>query len=284
MSLENNLLEIYTKYREERLAHAYLIETNNIPRLMTDLKLLIKALLCPEEYTDTCHNCSLCNLINKNNLPSIIVIEPDGAFIKKAQIEDLKHAFGTKPIYSKYNIYIMKNAEKLNSSSANAMLKFLEEPTEGIIGFFLTTNKDVIIPTIKSRCQSLVINYKEDNIKEELNLTAEDYNCYQDIIKVLFKSIQEDSLLNNKEMILSKLPERKDIETLFRLILAIYFQAFLRNSKQVYDEELLEIIEIKENNEKVTQKLNIITKFLLDLRYNVNIELLLDKFVIEMRK
>ena len=43
-----------------------------------------------------------------------------------------------------------KNAEKLNGSSANAMLKFVEEPTEGILGFFITNNKDVIIPTIKN--------------------------------------------------------------------------------------------------------------------------------------
>ena len=129
MFSNSSLLEIYKKYREGRLAHAYLIETNNIPKLMNDLKELIKALNCPEEYQETCHKCNLCNLISKNNLPSLVTIEPEGTSIKKSQIEDLKIAFETKPIYSKYNTYIIKNAEKLNGSSANAMLKFVEEHT-----------------------------------------------------------------------------------------------------------------------------------------------------------
>ena len=141
----NNLSEIYNQYREKKLAHAYLIETNNSTRLLDDLKKLIKAINCPNEYKEHCQSCNLCNLITKDNLPSIITIEPEGASIKKNQIETLKLSFETKPIYSKYNVYIIKNAEKLNSSSANAMLKFVEEPTAGILGFFITNNKDVII-------------------------------------------------------------------------------------------------------------------------------------------
>ena len=64
------------------------------------------------------------SLIDSNNLPSLQIIEPVGKFIKKEQIVDLKNKFKYKPIYSKNNIYIIKNAEKLNTSSANTMLKF----------------------------------------------------------------------------------------------------------------------------------------------------------------
>ena len=97
MFLNNNLLEIYHKYHEGRLAHAYLLETNNIPKLIDDLKELIKAINCPLEYQDNCRKCNLCNLITKNNLPSLIIIEPDGTSIKKTQIESLKISFETKP-------------------------------------------------------------------------------------------------------------------------------------------------------------------------------------------
>ena len=193
MFSNSSLLEIYKKYREGRLAHAYLIETNNIPKLMNDLKELIKALNCPEEYQETCHKCNLCNLISKNNLPSLVTIEPEGTSIKKSQIEDLKIAFETKPIYSKYNTYIIKNAEKLNGSSANAMLKFVEEPTEGIIGFFITNNKDVMIPTIKSRCQSLVVNYESDNLLDKLNMTEEELEHYKTVIRSYLDEIENNN-------------------------------------------------------------------------------------------
>lgn len=282
MVVNNNLLDIYKQYREKKLAHAYLIETNNTSKLLEDLKTLIKAINCPEEYQEQCLKCNLCNLINKNNLPSLIMIEPDGTSIKKGQIEDLKISFETKPIYSKYNTYIIVSAEKLNSSSANAMLKFVEEPTEGILGFFITNNKDVIIPTIKSRCQVLVATYESDNILEKLNITAEELTNYQTIIRNYLNKINNNSIINNKDLILSKLSERKEIETLFKIIFEIFYNNFLKNINKEYDQTLIEVYN-EENNNKIIKELNIITKFLQDLSYNVNMELLLDKFVIEMR-
>ena len=282
--VNNNLLEIYKKYREGRLAHAYLIETNNISKCMKDLKELVKALNCPSEFNENCNNCNLCNLIEKNNLPSLITIEPDGTSIKKSQIEDLKISFETKPIYSKYNIYIIKNAEKLNASSANAMLKFVEEPTDGILGFFITTNKDVMIPTIKSRCQSLVIDYESNNLLEKLNISKEEFDDYVIDIRNYLNQIFVNDIINHKMQILTKYSERKQIEIMFKLIFEIYYNHFLKISKKNYAKELTDIINIKDNEKEIIRKLNIITKFLQDLSYNVNIELLLDKFVIEMRK
>ena len=43
----------------------------------------------------------------------------------------------------------------------NALLKILEEPTEGIYAIFTTKNINRILPTIISRCQ--VIELKPDN-------------------------------------------------------------------------------------------------------------------------
>lgn len=281
---KNHLIEIYNKYREGKLAHAYLIETNNISKLLKDLKELIKALNCPEKYQENCSNCNLCNLISKNNLPNLILIEPDGTSIKKAQIEALKLSFETKPIYSKYNTYIIKNAEKLNGSSANAMLKFVEEPTEGILGFFVTENKDVIISTIKSRCQSLVVNYDNSDILDKINITADELNEYLQTIKKYIAKVLSNEIINNKELILNKYSERKEIEKLFKIIFEIYNNLFLKSINKSYNKNLTDIVSKDENTLKIINELNIISKFLQDLSYNVNIELLLDKFVIEMRK
>lgn len=281
---KNHLIEIYNKYREGKLAHAYLIETNNISKLLKDLKELIKALNCPEKYQENCSNCNLCNLISKNNLPNLILIEPDGTSIKKAQIEALKLSFETKPIYSKYNTYIIKNAEKLNGSSANAMLKFVEEPTEGILGFFVTENKDVIISTIKSRCQSLVVNYDNNDILDKLNITADELNEYLQTIKKYIAKVFSNEIINNKELILNKYSERKEIEKIFKIIFEIYNNLFLKSINKSYNKNLADIVSKDENTLKIINELNIISKFLQDLSYNVNIELLLDKFVIEMRK
>ncbi len=281
---ENPILnELVKRYREKKLAHAYLIETNNYDKALQDLKEFIKIINCPEEYKKKCEKCNLCNLINKDNLPSIKIIEPDGASIKKVQMEELKEAFSTKPVYSRYNTYIIMNAEKLNSSSANSMLKFIEEPTDGIIGFFITNNKDVMIETIKSRCQSLILKYENKNIVESLGINAEDYNKYIEIIPGYLKKIESKELINNKKELLTIYPERKDVANIFQIIFSIYYENFLKMNNKKYNQNIANIYEIKEQSANLIKKLNIIMGIIQNLSYNVSIEQALDKFAIEMR-
>ncbi len=281
---QNEVLnEIVSKYRENKLAHAYLVETNNIEKATKDILELVKILNCPNDYIDNCNKCNLCNLINRNNLPSLKIIEPDGTSIKKNQVETLKNNFGTKPIYSRFNIYIIKNAEKLNSSSANSMLKFVEEPNEGILGFFITSNKDVIIDTIKSRCQSLILNYTANGIIESLNIDKETYESYLPIIKEYLTKINNNSLINNKTAILNTFSERKDLENILKIILEIYYNNLMNLLGKNYDSEIIKIYSLNLSVSKITNCLKIIATTLHNIGYNVNMELLLDKFVIEMR-
>lgn len=281
--MNSKLDGLVSKYRENKLAHAYLIETNNYDSAINDLKEFIKIINCPHDYNENCQKCNLCNLINKNNLPSIKIIEPDGATIKKNQMEELKESFSTKPIYSKFNVYIIKNAEKLNISSANSMLKFIEEPTEGIIGFFLTSNKDIMIDTIKSRCQTLDLKYQNKNLLESLEIDSEIYEKYKATIKSYLKKINSIEIINNKTELLTMYPERKDIMNIFQIIFYIYYENFLKKNSEDYNQEIANIYEINTNNANFIKKLNIISQFIQDLSYNVNIEQALDKFVIEMR-
>lgn len=281
---QNEILkELVNKYREKRLAHAYLIETNNLDNAIKDLKELLKIINCPNDFNENCSECNLCNLINKDSLPSIKIVEPDGASIKKSQIEELKIDFGKIPIYSRYNCYIIKNAEKLNTSSANSMLKFVEEPTPGIIGFFITTNKDIMIDTIKSRCQSLIIKYESKNLTEKLNISEEELNNYKELIKEYLPKVDNNQFINNKKEIISKYSERKDIENIIKLIFELYFNKYQSLLNKPINNELENMYELPNDITLITKKLGIITNILHEISYNVNIELILDKFVIEMR-
>ena len=275
--------KLVTKFHENKLAHAYLIETNNLDATINDIKKFLKIINCPQNYQEECSSCNLCNLINLNNLPSIKLIEPDGTSIKKKDIINLKEDFNSVPLYSKYNTYIIKNAEKLNASSANSMLKFIEEPTPGILGFFLTNNKDIIMDTIKSRCESYTVNYPTKSIQESLNINDEIYQKYLLSIKNYWNYLTNSSLINNKNNILKEYPERQDIENILKIIFAIYYHTFLKLNNQKYDEELIKMFPTKDNISKINQKLAIITEILTNMSYNVSIELILDKFVLEMR-
>ena len=160
--------ELKKKYEDNKLSHAFLIETNNYELCLNDIKQLLKIVNCPDKYKSDCtEQCNLCKLIDLFNLPSIIIVEPDGMSIKKQQLNELQEKFSTKPVYSRYNTYIIKDADMMNDSASNCMLKFLEEPEDNILGFFITTNKERVIDTIKSRCQIMKIDYATKSVIDE---------------------------------------------------------------------------------------------------------------------
>ena len=281
---QNELLtEIISKYSENKLAHSYLIETNNLELLLNDLLILIQNLNCPNNYEPNCSKCNLCHLINNNTIPSLKIINPDGQFIKKNQIEELKLNFSTIPVYSRFNTYIINEADRLNQSSANAMLKFLEEPETSIIGFFLTTNKDIMLDTIKSRCQLLIINYHNEDFFTNLKIPLEELPKFKETTKTYLTKINSNIPINHKEEILNDYKEKESIIHILKLILEIYYHKYLSLLNKEYDETLLNIYNSNENISQIIKKMQIISNNLTNLSYNVNIELLLDKFVLEMR-
>ena len=260
MEVLQNLVDYY---HENKLAHAYLIETNNLDKCYTELLEVIKAINCPKHYQKDCHECSLCNLININNLPTFIVISPDGSNIKKEQIIELKNKFNNKPIYTKENIYVIKEAEKLNAASANTMLKFLEEPESDILGFFITNSINNVISTIKSRCEILYCKYPEEESLDE----------YHDIALEYIKKIELEknaTILYNKNVILKTYPEKDQIQKILKEMFNIYDKLLLDNTSKTLTEK------------DILQREKILSNYINNLIYNVNLELFLDGLVIEL--
>lgn len=266
--------DILKIYHENKLAHAFLLETNDADACYGDLLLLIKQLCCPNSFSLDCkENCNLCSLIDSNSLPSIITIEPDGSFIKKEQVISMMDRFSAKPVFSYYNIYITRKCDCFNAASANTILKFLEEPNDNIIGFFITNNKSNVISTIRSRCQEWTIHYNE--------ITS--YYSMEDIME--FKYYLNNIYRNNDDLLFnfneaSKLFEDRGEWIDFFTKLLYFFNDFCNLKASSNDIEILNNLSKKEINQVVL----VIEEVLKYLKSNVNIELVLDKFVIEMRK
>ena len=284
--MEVNVLENLVKYyHENKISHAYLIETNNLEKCYLDLLEVIKQIFCQNEYNKECNKCNICNLVNQNYLPSLVVISPDGMNIKKEQIVELKKKFSTVPIYTKENIYVIKNAEKLNGASANTMLKFLEEPEQNILGFFITNNANNVISTIRSRCEVIKVLY--DIHELDINNITNDINKdkFDVAIEYLFKIEVEKKLgiMYNRDVVLNKFSEREDIKTVFKIIFIIYEELLKKVMGLDNKFDFEKINELSSLDKvKVLRRINLVTKFIDDIDSNVNVELLLDKFVIEL--
>ncbi len=280
MTGSKNIEKLVEYYNEKKIAHAYLISTNNITKCLEVLLNVIKNIFCDSDYKPNCNKCSLCHLVDINNLPSLKIITPDGNFIKKEQIIELKNSFSKSNQYTNESIYIILNAEKMNKESANTMLKFLEEPEGDIIGFFITSEKDNMMLTIQSRCQ-LIDAYFDDMSYEKYGIDKETYdNYYTNSLNYLKKLELEKSklILYNKDFFCET--EKNDITIYLKIILNIY-QTEIENRILKKKDNCLDFLKHLTNN-NIYAKIKLIIKLLNELNYNINLDLFLDKMVIEM--
>jgi DNA polymerase III gamma/tau subunit len=76
-------------------------------------------------------------------------------FIPIKLIRWLKQEMAYKSFVGEYKIIILLDADKMNQESANAFLKTLEEPQAQTLLILTTEHIYKIIPTIRSRCQTV---------------------------------------------------------------------------------------------------------------------------------
>ncbi|SFM42654.1 DNA polymerase III subunit delta' [Salibacterium qingdaonense] len=141
---------------KNRLAHAYIFEGMRGAGKKDAAWLIAQSQFCPHrENAAPCGTCRECRRIKHGNHPDIIVVEPDGASIKKAQVEALQKELTYKGMETSFKIYIINDADRMTAGAANSLLKFLEEPESPILALLLTENVHFMLDTILSRAQKL---------------------------------------------------------------------------------------------------------------------------------
>jgi len=248
--------------------------------------------LCPKNCLkkEKSSKCNICSNIDKGNYPDLKVIEAEGKNIKKEQLLELQEAFKVKNLYGKYLIYIIKDANLLNKSSANTILKFLEEPSENIIAILLTDNIYNCIDTIVSRCQILSLKNPTDEINENIYKKYANDDDITEFINDVNKNVVSFYIMleNNKTETIAHYDSNyfKDkIELLLTIGLYLYIEVLNikyereTNNLKEYNEEIKKI-SINNETSDIIKKIEIINKFLKKNNFNVNKELFLDNFII----
>jgi DNA polymerase-3 subunit delta' len=110
-----------------------------------------------QTQTDACDQCPSCKKINGGNHPDVSVIAPegDGGQITVSAIRALEEALSFKPFEGQWKVAIIDDADRLNQSAANAFLHTLEEPTPQSVLVLVSSRPEVLLPTIRSRCQKI---------------------------------------------------------------------------------------------------------------------------------
>ena len=179
--------------KNQRVANAYLFHGPKGSSKLETAILFAQSIVC--EHTDVdgfaCQECETCKRIENEESLDYMIVSNDR--IKKKDIVDLQ-AFFESTSAGKQNarIYILDHYDKATPDASNSLLKFLEEPSEGIYGILIADEKSNVLPTIQSRCQAihfkpescehaLLENTSEDNAK----MLAESGYTYDKAIELL---------------------------------------------------------------------------------------------------
>lgn len=112
-----------------------------------------------------------------NWLDSIEVGNAQGMIFASEAFEIIKK-LSLKPFESDFKIMIIWLPEKMHQSTANKLLKMIEEPPEKTLFLLVSVEPDKVIPTILSRCQLVKIpSFSNSDIEKYIthrfNLTAD---------------------------------------------------------------------------------------------------------------
>lgn len=254
MKNEEKLNNIYLKCRENKNSHVYLVETNSVYSALDDIKQLI--IKINEDIKDN----DIRKLIENDSLPTLSIIKPETLEIKTDVIDELIKKLQSIPVITNKNYFVVCEAEKLNQKSGNSMLKIIEEPDCDILGFFICNNANNVMQTIQSRSQYISLIYELDN--------TFDSEVREDALKLLDNIHIEKNIVDNKYFT----DKYKSVNEFDNLIDCLIVE--IKNYINTLDN--FDIIK-KENN---------LLKMVIDMKSNINkncnINLMLDKLIIEV--
>ncbi len=160
---EKNLEFLQKNIVNDKLAHAYLfVGKPHIGKNLT-AQSVMSAILCHDYHVKNkmseteipCGQCPFCSQINKGIHPDVYFLkkEEDKKNISVEQVREMQKFLYMASFLNSYKIALIENADDLNESSQNALLKLLEEPRSKTILILIATDPKMLLATLVSRCQ-----------------------------------------------------------------------------------------------------------------------------------
>ena len=148
---------------QDQLNHAYLF--SGFFGSLEMAHFLAKSLFCTDKVgVLPCEKCRNCKLIEQEEFPDVTLIKPINQVIKTERIRELVGQFSQAGIESQQQVFIIEQAEKMHPNAANSLLKVIEEPQSEVYIFFLTSDEEKILPTIRSRTQIFHFKKQEEKL------------------------------------------------------------------------------------------------------------------------
>ncbi len=215
VGFETIIEHLQRSIRENRVSHGYLIsgEEHLGKRLVAES--FAKALFCENHDPAGCGHCVSCRQVEDHNHPDVIYVQREAG--KTAVSVDVirnqvVRPMALKPYQGPYKVFLIDEAERMNPSAQNTLLKTLEEPPVYGVIVLLSSNENALLPTVVSRCVRLkAVPTNPAKVQEFLmrNYQVPDYNAKvlaafsQGITGRAVRYLSSDQFSEKQEQVLS---------------------------------------------------------------------------------
>ena len=285
-----------------KLSHAYLVDIKDCVDGYDFIMAFVKTIICNDFVGNNSINIDdLCRRIDEGNYLELKIIEPDSLWIKKEQLLELQGQFSKSAVEGNTRVYVIKEAEKMNMHAANSILKFLEEPVDNIVAILVTNNIGKMLSTIVSRCQLITLNNSRgsnDNLLKNLidacfcndsNVSAYDLDIIEFVVSFIdyYETYGNDVILYSKNIWHSKFCDRDKFILGVDLIINFYYDVlkWKCGKKICFFVDNVDLVErVSQINELsvICKKINVLINIRDLVKYNLNLNLLFDRMILEL--
>ncbi|MDY6840365.1 MAG: DNA polymerase III subunit delta' [Pseudomonadota bacterium] len=161
---------VQSRVAEDRLPHALILAGERGVGKRAWAEAVGGLLLCDQPLNResgepvACGHCKQCELLAAASHPDIRVYAPEKSrMVKVDQVRTLSSFAVASPQVAQHKVAIIDRADQLNINAANALLKTLEEPLPDVTLILLQESGRPVLPTIRSRCQTLTVPVPADS-------------------------------------------------------------------------------------------------------------------------
>lgn len=222
--------------KNDRVSNAYLFYGTTGTSKIDVAVLFAQSLMCShcDEAGFACQECEDCRRIENEDSLDYMIVSNDR--IKKKDIMDVQTFFESKSISGKNKrIYILDHFDQATVDASNSLLKFLEEPQDGIYGILIANEKSNVLPTIQSRCQGIHFRpasceslLLKETSEENAKMLAQSGYTYDDAMEMLVLPDFEEM----KEVAKTYLDHCHSMEEIYKLQTSVFVNKSDRMDKK----------------------------------------------------
>ena len=226
----------------------------------------------------------------RNPLVQIVRGEGASGLIRVDKIRRINENVNYSSINGEKRVIIIENCENFNLNSANALLKNLEEPKDDITYILTTNNSRAILATIRSRCAVYTLTApSRDELLGYFSAQGADMQAVESLMAVYGENIGKISNALENEKRYALLQDAVALHACaakgdtYRAAKLCYTYNKRKDDFRLMLEDLRDICH-RNLSPKSIQTINLIQKYSEILLINVNLNLVIENFAVEITK